>query len=189
MNGVLYLDDYQNAVLAELKKIPWAVTVGIYPELTADFQTPAIFFDVSQWSRAEQENGGNVTLELTNMLYIVRHFESAQDVDENEIGSTETRVRNAALKISDWIHGKQFGPGTAPAVFENAEPMFWQKGEDVRPNHAIWGVSFTQRLAVGLDPFAEPDAPLLKEFWMGIFPEVGVAHKDDYVLVAKAEDN
>lgn len=188
MNGVLYLDEYQAAVLAELKKIPWAATVGIYSEIPSDFPTPAIFFDVSRWSRADQENGGNVTLELSNVLFVVRHFESAEGVDESETGDIETRVRSAALKMSDWVHGRQFGPGTAPAVFDSAEPMFWQKGDDVRQDHAIWGVSFTQRLAVGLDPFDEPDAPLLKEFWLGIFPEVGAAHKDDYVLLAKAEE-
>jgi hypothetical protein len=46
-------------------------------------------------------------------------------------------------------------------------------------------VNFTQRLAVGADPFDEPDAPRLKEFWLGIFPDVGKNHEQDYTLIAK----
>jgi hypothetical protein len=188
MNGVEYLDEYQNAVLEELKKIPWAATVGVYPELPDDFETPAIFLDVSRWSRSETEIGGNVTLALDCILFIVRHIQSAEGVDETETGSTETRVRNAALKMSDWIHGRQFGIGTASASFENAEPMAWQSGDETRADHAIWAVNYSQLLAVGVDIFDEPDAPIMKEFWLGVFPDVGADHKDDYELIAKSEE-
>lgn len=187
MNGVFWLDEYQDAVLSELQKIPWAETTGLYPEIPEGFPTPAVFFDVSSWERSDTEIGGNVTLELTCNIYILRHFVSAGGQDETVQGVTETQVRNAALKMSDWIHDRQFGHGSAPAVLVSAEPMAWEKG-DSAPEHAIWGVTFTQRLPVGLDPFYEPDAPLLKEFWLGIFPEVGAAHKDDYILLAKAEE-
>lgn len=186
MNGVFWLDDYQNAVLSELKNIPWAATIGIYPELPDGFPTPAIFFDVASWTRSDSNIGGNVTLELTCNIFILRHFMAASHEDETEQGSTETRVRNAALKMSDWVHGRQFGAGTAPAVLVSAEPMLWEQG-DSAAEHAIWGVTFTQLLAVGADPFDEPDCPRLKEFWMGIFPDVGPEHADDYILVAKAE--
>lgn len=187
MNGVEYLDDYQKAVLDALKAIPWAVTVGIYPELPDNFRTPAIFLDIAKWFRSETEVGGNVTLNLSCMLYVVREFQTDDEPAGTEMGITETRVRNAALKMSDWVHGRQFGLGTAPAVFESAEPMFWQKG-DTRPNHAIWGVEYSQLLAVGKDFFDEPDTPLLKAFWVGIFPDVGQSHKDDYHLIAKSEE-
>lgn len=188
MNGIFWLDEYQDAVFAELKKIPWAKTTGIYPELPDGFPTPAVFFDVSGWERSGSEIGGNVTLELTCNLYILRSFVSASGQDEEERGVTETQVRNAALKMSDWIHGRQFGNGSAPAVLVSAEPMVWEKGESA-PEHAIWGVTFTQRLPVGADPFEEPDAPLLKEFWLGIFPDVGPEHADDYILVVKSEES
>lgn len=188
MNGIEYLSVYQDAVLAALREIPWARTVGAYPEMKADFATPALFFDVSQWARAEREIAGNVTVDLRGMIYIVRHYDEDRE-DESTEGVTETRVRNAALKMSDWVHGRQFGSCTAPAVFEDAQPMIWQSGDDTRPNHAIWSVAFSQLLGVGPDSFDEPDAPLLKSFWLGIFPEVGLAHKDDYTLIAGAEEN
>ena len=187
MNGVSYLSDYQDAVKAALMNIPWAQTVCLYPDIPADFPTPAIFFDVAAWRRAETELGGNVTLEVSCNLFVLRHFSVAGAGDpEGRSESADTRVRNAALKISDWVHGRQFGRGTAPAEFISAEPVIWQKGKGGADN-AVWSVNFTQRLAVGADPFDEPDAPRLKEFWLGIFPDVGAGHEQDYTLIAKGE--
>lgn len=187
MNGVAFLSEYQDAVLAELMKISWAETVCLYPEIPADFPTPAIFFDVAAWRRAEVELGGNVTLELSCNFYVLRHFSVRGPGDPDGAGeSADTRVRNAALKMSDWVHGRQFGRGTAPAEFISAEPVIWQKGEG-GADHAVWSLNFTQRLAVGADPFDEPDAPRLKEFWLGIFPDVGAGHEQDYTLIAKEE--
>ncbi|EMO5715829.1 hypothetical protein RVW00_000764 [Enterobacter bugandensis] len=188
MNGVNYLDEYQDAVLAELKTIPWAMTVGMYPELPDNFITPAVFLDVSRWDRSEVMIGGNVTVDLSCMLYVVRAYQTDEETipDEGSAAEnrTETRVRNAALKMSDWVHGRQFGSTTAPALFESADPMVWQDGDNCK-NHAIWGVAYSQLLAVGEDFFEEPDAPLLKSFWLGIFPEVGAAHKDDYIQLLR----
>lgn len=185
MNGVFWLDDYQDVVIEELKKIPWAATVGLYSEIPEGFPTPAIFFDVASWERTDRPIGGHLTLELTCNIYILRHFMAAEGEDETEKGSVETRVRNAALKMSDWVHGRPFGTGTAPAVMTSAEPMIWEKG-DSAPEHSIWSVSFTQRLAVGTDPFEVEGAPKLTEFWVGIFPDIGPDHKDDYILLAKS---
>ncbi len=189
MNGIEWLSDYQTAVLAALREIPWAVTAGIYPDLpTDDFPTPAVFFDVARWERAEQCIGGNITLQLSCNFYILRHFVAGYGESEEKQGSAETRVRNAALKMSDWVEERQFGPGTAPAVFDSAEPMVWEFGEGGSP-YAIWSVSFTQLLAVGRDPFDDSDVPTLQEFWLGIFPDVGKAHEDDYLLLAKKKED
>jgi hypothetical protein len=187
MNGLLWLDDYQNSVLAELKKIPWAATIGLYPDMAQDdFPTPAVLFDVARWERADIPLGGNVTLSLTCNIYILRHFMAGEDEDEDEVGSAETRVRNASLKMSDWVEGRQFGPGTAPAWFDSAEPMAWDMGDGGSP-YAIWSVSFTQEIAVGVDPVDDSAATPLKEFWLGIFPEIGKAHEDKYVLLAESQ--
>lgn len=187
MNGVFWLSEYQDAVIAEIQKIPWVVTSGAYPDIPDGFPTPAVFFDVASWERSDTEIGGNVTLDLTCNIYILRHYMAGDGENEQEEGSAEIRVRNAALKMSDWVHGHQFGTGTAPAVFGAAEPMIWQKG-DSSAEHAIWSVKFNQLLAVGIDPFEEPDAPILKEFWLGIFPDIGPDHIDDYTLIGKSEE-
>ncbi|MBL5919768.1 hypothetical protein I7V28_01290 [Lelliottia amnigena] len=189
MNGVAWLSDYQTTVLSVLEQIPWAVTTGAYPDLPGDdFPTPAVFFNVARWERAETSLGGNITLSITGNFYILRHFVAGEGEDETVQGSAETRVRNAALKMSDWLEGRQFGPGTSPAVFDSAEPMVWDFGDGGSP-YSIWSVSFTQLLAVGQDPFDDSGAPTLKEFWLGVFPEVGKDHKDDYILLAKSGES
>lgn len=187
MNGITWLDEYQNAVLAALREIPWAKTIGIYPDLASDdFPTPALFFDVARWERADVEIGGNVTLSLTCNFYLLRHFIAGAGEDETVQGGAETRVRNAALRMSDWIEGRQFGPGMAPAALDSAEPMVWEFGEGESP-YAIWSVSFTQLIAVGRDPFDDSDAPAMSEFWLGFAPDIGKAHQDDYTLLAKTQ--
>ena len=181
MNGIEWLDEYHNAVLAELRAIPWVVTAGLYPEVPSGFASPAVFFNVASWERTDQDIGGNLTLELSCEFYILRSF-MAGGKDKTEVNDPEIMVRNAALKMSDWIHGRQFGKGMTPAVMQSAEPLEWMD-EDRKP-YAAWGVTFSQRIAVGQDPFEFDDAPLAKDFWLGIFPDVGATHKDDYIHIA-----
>jgi hypothetical protein len=193
MNGITWLDDYQSAVLDALRDIPWAVTVGAYPDIGSEFPTPAVFLDVARWELSDNNLGGNVTLQLTCNIYILRHFmagvgEGRKEGDIDALkGSTETRVRNAALLMSNWIHGKQFGPVSAPAVIQSAEPMVWEKSDGTQ-DHVIWSVSYTQDVAVGPDPFEEPDAPKMKALWLGIFPDIGPDHIDDYIPLVKREE-
>lgn len=180
MNGIDWLDDYQYAVIAELQAIPWVVTAGLYPEIPAGFKSPAVFFNVASWERGERELGGNVTLNLTCEVYILRSFMAGDD-DKLQKNDPEIMVRNAALKMSDWIHGRQFGTCMAPAVMVSAEPIQW--ADEDRRNYAAWAVTFNQLVAVGTDPFEVAGNPIAKEFWFGVFPDVGPKHKDDYVLV------
>lgn len=184
MNGVQWLDDYQDAVVARLLEIPWVVTAGLYPDIPAGFASPAVFFNVASWERAERALGGNVTLNLTCEIYILRSF-MAGETDEEE-GDPEVLVRNAALKMSDWIHGRQFGPCMAPAVMVSAEPVQWADND--KSTYASWAITFNQLLAVGTDPFEVAGNPTAKEFWFGIFPDIGPNHKDDYELVASAKE-
>lgn len=183
MNGVFWLDDYQNAVLDEIKNIPWVITAGLYPEIPDGFPSPAVFFNVASWERTDKVIGGHLTLDLTCEFYLLRSV-MAGERDKREKNDPEIMVRNAALKMSDWIHGRQFGPGMAPAVMMSAEPVQWME-EDRKP-YAAWAITFTQRLAVGADPFEVEGAPKLTEFWLGIFPDIGPEHKDDYILLAKS---
>ena len=186
MNGVVWLDEYQDAVIAELRAIPWVVTTGIYPDIQAGFASPAVFLNVASWERSDSEIGGNLTLELTCEFYILRNVIAGDGDKREEEGDPEVMVRNAALKMSDWVHGRQFGPCMGPAVMVSAEPIQW--ADEDRKHYAAWAITFNQLLAVGNDPFEVDGAPLAKSFWLGIFPEVGPKNKDDYVLVASAKE-
>lgn len=183
MNGLKWISEYQDLVLSALKEMTWAETIGAYSEIPDGFPTPAIFVDVARWEPSESKIGGRITLDLTCNLYLLRHFFAGDGEDEKERGSAETRVRNAAGIITEWIDGRRFGAVTGPAVFDSADPMQWQSG-DTAPEHAIWCVTYTQPLAMGIDPFAPPeDAPLLKEIFVGFAPDIGKEHEADYERV------
>lgn len=180
MRGVSWISEYQNLVVAQLAQMTWAETIGVYPDLPGGFPTPAIFIDVARWEKSNMSIGGGITLDLTCNIYLLRHFTAGEGEDETEQGGAEMRVRNAAGIISEWIDGRQFGGVTGPAVFESADPMQWQAG-DVSPEYAIWCVTYTQPLAVGIDPFDPPaDAAPLKQIFVGFAPDVGAAHEEDY---------
>ncbi|MNC39624.1 hypothetical protein D3C75_882930 [compost metagenome] len=183
MNGLEWISDYQNLVVEQLAQMSWAETIGVYPDLPDGFPTPAIFVDVARWDKSDKPIGGKITFELTCNIYLLRHFFAGDGEDETKQGGAETRARNAAGIISNWIDGRCFGTTTAPAVFESADPMQWSKG-DQAPEHAIWCVTYTQPLAMGIDPFDPPaDAPLLKEIFVGFAPDIGQEHEADYERV------
>ncbi|EIZ8584071.1 hypothetical protein MQY53_001596 [Salmonella enterica subsp. enterica] len=180
MNGVEWISEYQNLVVAQLAQMTWAETIGIYPDLPDAFPTPAIFVDVARWEKSDTAIGGSITLNLTCNIYLLRHFSAGAGEDETQQGGAEMRVRNAAGIISRWIDGRQFGRVTRPAVLESADPMQWQTS-DSAPEYAIWCVTYTQSLAMGVDPFDPPaGAPLLKNIFVGFAPDIGAAHEEDY---------
>ncbi|ECG8601135.1 hypothetical protein FNH69_22000 [Salmonella enterica subsp. salamae] len=173
ITGMDALDDYTNRVRAAISTIPFIKTVGIYPEIPDGFDTPAIFFEVESWSSTDEAvSGAALGVELNCNLYLLREFAADQ---------YGQKARNAALYVSGWINGRQFGPATKPASFVSAEEGDWQKSGKSVASHSVWCVSFSQVVGVGADPFAPPaDAPLLKEVFVGFAPDVGAAHEEDY---------
>lgn len=178
MNGLINFEGYTSSVLAALKTIDIFKTVSMYGEMVEGYPTPAIFFDIERWEDTDANVGGNLSVKLTCNFYIVREF-TAQQYNQ--------KLRNAALAFTGWVHGRQFGPGTAPAFFVSAESGSMYKDGDSTASHHTWCVTIEQDIAVGIDPFDDSDAPPLKEFWLGGFPEVGEKNKDDYILLAESK--
>lgn len=180
MNGLINFEPYFNAVQSKLSQIEIFKTVGLFDEIPDGYETPAIFFEVEDWLDSDTNLGGNLTVTLTCNFYIVREF-AAEGYNR--------KLRNAALKFTGWVHGQTFGPGTSPARFVSAKDGEWYKDEAKElASHHVWCVSIEQNVAVGIDPFEEPDAPIFKELWLGFAPDIGPDHKDDYTLVAKSEE-
>lgn len=182
MNGLINFEGYLSAVESKLSSLDIFKTVGIFSEIPDGYATPAIFFEIEDWSKAQDVNiGGNLTVSLTCNFYIVREI-AAEGYNR--------KLRNAALAFTGWVHGRQFGPGTAPAEFVSAQDGDWYKDEQKElASHHVWCVTIEQNIAVGLDEFEEPDAPLLKELWLAFAPDIGPEHADDYILVAKSEES
>ncbi|WP_234262259.1 hypothetical protein [Klebsiella aerogenes] len=183
MNGLINFEGYLSAVEAELKSQGIFKTVGIYSEMNDGFKTPAIFFEVERWELDDGANlGGNLTAVLTCNFYIVRE-KAAEGYDR--------KVRNAALAFTGWVHQRQFGPGTGPAMFVSAESGSLYLDDKALSSHHAYCVTIEQRIGVGIDPFDDTGAPTLKEVWLGVDPDIGEENKDKYTLIAKSktEDN
>ena len=181
MNGLINFESYLSAVESKLSQLEIFKTVGIFDEIKDDYETPAIFFEIQDWDKADGVNlGGNLTVTLSCNFYIVRELAAK---------GYNRKLRNAALTFTGWVHGQTFGPGTSPAEFVSAQDGDWYKDEDKSlASHHVWCCTIEQNVAVGLDEFDSSDAPLLKELWLAFAPDIGPEHKDDYTLVAKSSE-
>jgi hypothetical protein len=180
MNGLINFEDYLSAVKTELATLDMFKTVGIWDETEDGYETPAIFFEIERWEEVDDVNlGGNLTVQLTCNFYIVREF-AAKEYNR--------KLRNLALAFTGWIHGRTFGPGTGPIRFISAEPGGFFQDEKALSSHHVWSVTAEQCIGAGMDPFDESGAPPLTEVWIGISPDTGKAHKDDYTLIAKSQE-
>ncbi|ENG2646371.1 TPA: hypothetical protein ACU3FO_004503 [Salmonella enterica] len=172
MAGMDAFDEYLDRVKGAVLQVPFIKTVGIYPEIPAGFETPAAFFEVESWSpSSELVAGASMAVELTCNLYLLREFASDQ---------YGRKAQNAALYMSGWIVGRQFGPGTKPAAFAGAEPCDWIKNDKTVGSHSVQCISFTQVVGIGADPFDYPSKGTLKQIFIGFAPDTGAAHEADY---------
>lgn len=174
--GMDALDDYTERVKAALSQITFIKTVGVYPEIPAGFDTPAVFFEVEGWDPSDVVvSGSAMAVELNCNLYLLREFAADQ---------YGQKARNAAMFMTGWINGRPFGPATKPAEFTGVQESDWMKEGKAVGSHSVWCVSFSQVVGVGADPFAPPaNAPLLKEIFVGFAPDIGKEHEADYERV------
>lgn len=119
MSGMDAFDEYLDRVKGAVLQIPFIKTFGIYPEIPAGFETPALFLEISNWSQSDEPVSGSIqSVELSCNLYLLREFAADQ---------YGLKSQNAALYMTSWINGRMFGPGTKPAKFSDAEPCDWIK--------------------------------------------------------------
>lgn len=54
MSGLDAFDEYLDRVKGAVLQIPFIKTFGIYPEIPAGFETPALFLEISNWSQSDR---------------------------------------------------------------------------------------------------------------------------------------
>lgn len=173
----LFIARYHDAVISALKNIRWVRDADTYPEKNIPryngLRTPAVYFTLNSWEPAEQTTG-QMAVSLFCDLSIVTE-RTAEGVTKPDIF-----LRSAAADISQWIEGQLFGlDGLGPAVFTGAEQDEFDPRMD---EYLVWRVSFTQQASLGPDPFESTGHPL-REVWLGLSPETGLQHVDDYHLI------
>ncbi|KAB8307259.1 hypothetical protein EH228_14745 [Erwinia endophytica] len=183
MSDPLMMGRYHEAVIGALQRISWVRDADTYPEKDAPkfsgLVTPAVYFELNEWT----DNGGTtgqleVTLDCD--LYVV--------VDAAGAGNEKPAIflRAAAADLTQWINGQQFGlSGVEPATFIAATKDEFDPRMD---DYLVWRITFNQNAAFGEDPFASTGQPL-KQAWLGIAPDIGQQHVDDYRLIWEADSD
>ncbi|AYN26411.1 hypothetical protein D8682_04995 [Buttiauxella sp. 3AFRM03] len=159
---------YHDAVIAELQLIDWQKDVGFYPDTRTQLKTPALYFSVDSWSRADSG---------TDQLHIDQDCSIWIVVDRSlDIDSPELCAREYAADISQLVEGRTFGLDIEPAVFQSATMDNLDPG---LKDYYVWRVSYGQEIPLGRDLHDFPRTPL-KQVYVSSVPDIGLDHIDDY---------
>lgn len=170
----LFIASYHAAVLAALKKLKWVRDADIYPERVTQLTTPAVFFSVDGWD-AQSNADGQMRVVLSASLWVLIDRAATSD-----IGKPDIYIRAVAADLTQWIDGQTFGlERVDPAVFISADA---DETDPAMDDYLVWQITFNQGVSFGEDPFATGNLPL-QRVWMGIAPEIGKQHVDDYRLI------
>lgn len=160
--------EYHDAVVTELKGLGWPKEVDFYPDTRTPLNTPALYFSVDNWSRADS---GTDQLHLEQDCSIWIMVDKSLDID-----SPELYTRELAADISQLVEDHTFGLDIEPAVFQSATIDNLDPG---LRGYYVWRVSFLQTIPVGSDPHDFPRTPL-KQIYVSSVPDIGLDHIDDY---------
>lgn len=173
---------YHEAVVRALRSIAWVREADSYPESDTKLtlKTPAVFLAIHGWDRADGSNGQlNVSLDCE--LFIVVNKAATVDIEKPSIYAA-----TAAADISQWIDEKTFDmDGLSPAELLSSSVDAFDPAMD---DYIVRSVKYSQGAAMGVDPFASTGVPL-KSVYLGLAPDIGTAHVDDYHLIYKAKDD
>lgn len=162
--------DYHNAVMSELNGIEWQKETGFYPDDSTPLNTPALYFSVDSWSRADMG---------TDQLHIEQDCSIWIVVDRSlqcEFDSAELFTRELAADISQLVDGHTFGLDIEPAVFQSATIDTMDHG---LRGYYVWRVNYAQSIPVGRDVHDFPRSPL-KQVYVGVAPKIGADFEDEY---------
>lgn len=161
--------DYHLAVLSTLKKqADWAREIDVYPDTRTELATPALYFDIEGWERAD---AGTEQLNLS-MECVIWVVVSRSLVTEH---TPELYTRKLAEDISQLVEGQTFGLDIEPATFLSAGVDNFDR--KLLAYH-VWRIDFEQIIPVGRDPYA--DLPTLKQIYASQAPDIGAEHQGDY---------
>jgi hypothetical protein len=176
----LCIASYHAAVLNSLQELKWIKDADTYPERATQLVTPAVFFAVDGWD-PKSNSDGQMTVVLSAALWVL--VDRAGEPEEEKTGVTakpDVFIRSAAADLTHWIDGQTFGLGSVePAVFISADA---DETDPRLDDYLVWQISFNQTVTFGVDPFVTDNLPL-QRVWLGVAPEIGQQHVDDYRLI------
>lgn len=169
------------AIIADIGALlpkPWSVDGHLGRFTAADLTkfitvAPAVRVAVLSLTDPKPQDGEAVEWRVKIGAFVVAR-DQAKALAREEIAATavETIVVNA--------FGSRWGMGTAgvrPAEAATAQTIF--NDDTLRTGVALWAIDWSQPVVLSRDEAAEFNP--LKELWVGIAPDIGAAHRDDYI--------
>lgn len=126
---------------------------------------------------AIQPDGDAMTTTVRLGIYVVTKDHGARLArEEIAVAAVET--------ITLMAFGNRWGvPGVKPAGAPNAQTIF--NGDTVAKGVALWAIDLPQPIVIERP---EGETNPLSELFLGIAPNIGAAHEDDYLGPIQAED-
>jgi hypothetical protein len=148
--------------------------VTAYGENREEIQMPAFMFELEEFEMGELENDvgtGQISLITRWCGYFIELF---------NVENVKTVLRSRAGEFAFKIHNNRLGLRCDPCRFIRADP------ESFKPSlekFEVFKVEWSQVIILGDVP-QEPDLSI----YLGFEPNVGLAHKDDYILLGQGVD-
>ena len=179
MTRPVMMGEWHKALVDSLSTLSWAKNVADYPEEITKLTTPAIFIDVPGWQPAESADGQVNVIIRCDLFLVV-------DKSGNSVDKPEVYSRALAMDLTQWLQGATFGLESAePAEFLDAtRDEFDRRLGD----YIVFRVSFSQQLPVGEPLFPDPDGLPLNRVYLGIAPDIGRTHEQDYRLIYERQE-
>lgn len=168
------LVELHTAVLAHLRDVSWQRFTGSYPEVKTALVTPALYFAVNAWSRAEAGTD-QLHVDVDCSIYLAVN----RSLDIEGRASPELYARDLADDLTCLVDAQTFGLEIEPSVFVSAEVDEFDEEMD---DYHVWRIDFSVLLPVGPDPHDITRAPL-QQVWLGKAPDIGKGHEEDYLAL------
>lgn len=162
--------DLHNAIETTLRAaftVAELPTCEKYPELAKKIVSPAVLIELSELVPADDPGTGELALTARFSAYIVLQRSSRAKLDAANLAAA------VALNI---YAASRFGQPIGPAQISRVAP------DEFKPElfgYVVWVVEWTHEIRVG-ESVWDGAGITPTEIYLGIAPNIGLAHADDY---------
>lgn len=170
------------AIVKDIKeRFPSMVNVEFFPEepeANRHMPVPAILLDVSEMEVDMEMDPGTeqVATRLSFSAFVI--ISGLQD------GNTKLNIRLQAAALVSWLNMRHWNDPNNPGEFLPSDPArpVGAYRDDFDPRldrYEVWRVDWEQVVYLGQSVFDTTFKP--SRIWLGLAPDIGEGHKDDYV--------
>lgn len=178
----LDLDILQTAITSDIAAtFPELKTVEFYAEYRQGMQLPACLLELTEWQDFTDPDPG------TEQLSVVARFEAHLIIDGVKTKQAKHSIRKLAaalslfLRLRRWNDVENSGKKipTGPAEFLGA---YHDQFNPALDQFECWRVEWQQIIHLGSNVWGD-DGAIPQRVFVGIAPNIGFGHEDDYIEV------